>query len=186
MNKKNNIVGVLVKFRWVFSLASILAIFLFLSFVVQPTSAKQASNPFVATISGNFWIAGSAGNSGIFFVEETGEGLEQNLEKTFTFTTSLFNDEYRIPPSCGPGSSTGVVGSGLITFDDGSGQIRLKLVSGTACFEFPIVTLDEQWVIASGTGNYVGVTGELSRQLYGNVIDGTFNGTFNGTIKKYE
>jgi hypothetical protein len=94
----------------------------------------------------------------------------------------LIQNLARIPAGCGPNSSTGVDGKAVLNFGDGT--IRLKRTSGLACFSFPFVNLDEEWVVTSGTGNYVGVSGKLTRHGVGNVIDGSFVGYVSGTINQ--
>lgn len=156
------------------------ALMLLASLAALPAMAKQTTSPFEANFTGVFEITGDAGKSVVFILEESGAGSEQTLG-AFTYTTSLMNSVARRPPGCGPGSSTSVNGKAVLTFGDG--EIWLKLTSGTACFLFPIVTVEDSWVITSGTGNYVGATGKLSRTLDGNVISGIAVGDFDGTIK---
>jgi hypothetical protein len=181
MQSKNNIVLGLADLKRVLGLASILAVFLLISLVVPQASAKRTSSSFDATFAGDFWLAGDVAKSKLFIVEESGVGNDQTFGD-FTYTTYLLHNLARIPPGCGPGSSTGVDGSAVLTLADG--QIRLKRISATACFLFPIIDLEEQWVIASGTGNYVGATGILSRKLDGDVIPWTTEGKeWLGTIK---
>ncbi len=146
---------------------------------------KIATSSFVATFPltvGDFWIAGDVGKSVLFIVEESGDGNEQTFGD-FAYEASLLHNLARKPPgSSDPNSSTAVGGSAVLTFADG--QIRLKRISGTAIFLFPTITVEEQWVIASGTGNYVGATGKLSRQFVGDVRFGTVaDGTLEGTIE---
>ena len=161
-------------------LVSILAVVLLVSLAAPQATAKQTSSLFEATFTGEFRIAGDVGKSVLFVVEESHIGEELTLG-AFTYTAFLLHNVARIPPDCYPGSSTGVDGSAVLTFGDD--QIRLKRISGTACFEFPTVEIEEQWVIASGTGNYRGATGKLSRQLDGDVGSWTAVGTINGTIR---
>lgn len=143
-------------------------------------SAAQASDPFNATFTGNFSITGDVGKSVLFMVVESGSGNETEKLGAFTYSTSLLHNLALTPSGCGSGSSTGVDGSGILTFTDG--QLRLHRVSGITCFAFPTIQVEEQWVITSGTGAYTGATGKLSRNLVGDVRFGTSVGSFNGTI----
>ncbi len=143
--------------------------------------AEQTSDPFDATFTGKFYITGDVGKSGLFMVAETGSGNEVEKLGPFTYTTSLYNNLTLTPPGCGSGSSTGVDGSGILTFADG--QLWLHRVSGITCFEFPTIRVEEEWVITSGTGAYTGTTGKLSLNLIGDVRFGTSIGSLSGTIK---
>jgi hypothetical protein len=176
MQCMNSFVSSLAALKRVFFLIPILAVFL----LVSLAAASRTSSLFEATFTGDFWVAEDVGKSVLFIVEEAGNGYEQTFGD-FTYETSLLHNLARIPQGCGPNSSTGVDGLAVLTLTDG--QIRLKRISGTACFVFPTIFIEEQWVIASGTGNHVGATGKLSRQLEGDVLSGTAVGTINGTIK---
>jgi len=186
MKSKNNVVPGLTALKRVFCLVSILAVFLLASLAALPAMAKQTTSSVFAEFTGIFWIVGVPGESEIFGVEESGVSTESTLG-AFSYTASVRYDEARIPPGCGPGSSTGVTGKAVLTFPDGSGQLKLRLKSGTACFypedDPPTVIVEEQWVIASGTGNERGASGKLSRQFVGVVGPFTAIGTFSGTIK---
>lgn len=164
----------------VFYLVSILTAFLLVSLAVPQATAKPNTSPFEANFEGKFWIAGDVGKSVLFIVEETGNGQEQALGN-FSYTASLRQNLARTPPGCGPNSSTGVDGSAVLSFADG--EINLKRTSGTVCFAFPYINVEEKWIIASGTGNYIGATGQVSRQLTGDVGSGTTEGTISGAIK---
>ncbi len=147
----------------------------------RPATAQPNAGPLEANFTGEFWIAGDVGKSVLFIVEETGSGQEQTLGN-FSYAASLRQNLARTPPGCGPNSSTGVDGSAVLSFADG--EINLKRTSGTVCFAFPFINVEEKWVITSGTGSYTGTTGQVSRQLTGDVRSGTTAGTISGTIKK--
>ncbi|MCK6623771.1 MAG: hypothetical protein DPW09_19205 [Anaerolineae bacterium] len=146
----------------------------------RPATAQPSAGPFEANFTGEFWIAGDVGKSVLFIVEETGSGQEQALGN-FSYAASLRQNLARTPPGCGPNSSTGVDGSAVLSFADG--EITLKRTSGTVCFAFPFINVEENWVITSGTGSYTGTTGQVSRQLAGDVRSGTTEGTISGVIK---
>jgi hypothetical protein len=160
----------------------VLAVFLLVSLVFPQPAAGKTSSLFEATLTGDFGITGDVGGSPLFIVEESGTGNEKILG-AFTFESYLTHNLARVPPGCGPNSSTGVGGSSVLTFVDGSGQLKLKRISGTACFSFPFVTAEEEWVISSGTGNYVGASGKLSRQYVADVRSWIAVGPLSGTIK---
>lgn len=165
--------------KYLYLIAAVLV--LFLSAIVAPLAiAKQSTQPFEATITGSFQIAGDVGNSVLFTVTESGSGTEATLGE-FTIEASVIQNLARIPAGCGPNSSTGVDGTAVLTFADGT--ISLKRTAGTACFSFPFIHLEEQWVVAGGTGSFVGASGKLLRQADGNVLSGSFVGTISGTIK---
>jgi hypothetical protein len=147
---------------------------------VQPVAAQPNTGPFEANFKGSFRLAGDVGKSVLFMVEEAGSGQEQALGN-FSYSASLLQNLARIPPGCGPDSSTGVDGSAVLSFADG--EINLKRTSGTVCFDFPYINVEEKWIIASGTGSYIGATGKLSRQLTGDVRFGTTVGKLSGAIK---
>lgn len=138
--------------------------------------------PFDAGIDGQFEVTEFIGDSPLFVVEESGVGYEPTLG-AFTYTTYLFHNLARVPDDddCGTFSSTAVGGSGVLNFADG--QMRLQRVSGTACLMSSIIVLEEWWRIASGTGAYVGATGSLIREFYGDVPSGLGQGTIQGTIR---
>lgn len=159
---------------------STLAFVILLGLSVQQTTAHPAFTTFNASIEGFFFVSGANGESPLFVVEESGNGYEPMLGG-FTYTTDLLHNLARVPDGCGPDSSTGIDGFGMMTFVEG--QIWLHRVSGSACFEFPVIELDEQWRIAGGTGAYVAATGKLARTFVGDVRTGTGSGTFSGTIK---
>ncbi|HEY5730457.1 MAG TPA: hypothetical protein VIS72_10430 [Anaerolineales bacterium] len=160
-------------------LTFLLAVSLLMSLTAPKAAAMQASSSFEATFAGTFQITEDVGNSPVFVVQEAGSGDEQTFGD-FTYTTYLLQNLARIPPGCGRSSSTGVGGSAELSFADG--VINLRRISGTVCFAFPNINVEESWVIASGTGNYAGATGTLSRQLVGNVISGVSSGMISGTI----
>jgi hypothetical protein len=153
---------------------------LLLALSAPPASAGQDASPFEARFAGEFAVTEDVGGSGIFVVEEVGSGAEAALGE-FTYTGSVFQSQARAPAGCGGGSSTGVDGAAVLSFADG--DLRLQRTAGTSCFAFPTIHVEEQWVIASGTGNYVGATGKLSRELDGNVRLGTAVGTLSGSIR---
>jgi hypothetical protein len=152
---------------------------LLLALSAPQASAGQDANPFEAGFAGKFAVTGDVGGSGIFVVAEAGGGSEAALGE-FTYTGSVFQSQARAPAGCGGGSSTGVDGAAVLTFADG--ELRLKRTAGTSCFAFPTIHVEEQWVIASGTGNYVGAIGKLSRALVGDVRFGTATGMLSGSI----
>jgi hypothetical protein len=153
---------------------------LLVSLSAQQTAAHPAFAAFDADIYGFFAVSGANGESPLFVVQESGSGYETTLGD-FTYTTYLLHNLARIPKGCGPDSSTAVDGIGVFTFADG--QMRLERVSGTACFEFPNIVLEEDWRIASGTGAYIGATGKLVRTYDGDVRTGAGVGAFNGSIR---
>jgi hypothetical protein len=159
----------------------VLVVILLVGLTNGQATAGQTYDPFEAAFAGNFYLTGDVGKSVLFMVAETGSGYEVEKLGAFTYTTSLFNNLALTPPGCGSGSSTGADGSAVLTFADG--QLRLHRVSGTVCFSFPTIRVVEQWVIASGTGAYIGATGNLSRQLTGDVRFGTSVGSLSGTIR---
>ncbi len=170
--------GLSVRTRVLFP-ALLLAVCLLMGLVAPQAAAMQTSSSFDAAFAGSFQISGDVGNSSLFIVQEAGSGDERTFGD-FTYSASLFQNLARVPAGCGPSSSTGVGGFAVLNFADG--EINLRRVSGTVCFAFPIISVEESWMIASGTGSYVGATGKLSRQLKGNVIRGTTSGTINGVI----
>jgi hypothetical protein len=138
---------------------------------------------FEAGIDGIFWIPESIGESPLFVVEELATGEDLTLGE-FTFTSHLLHNLANVPPICDYEyfSSSGVDGFGFFDFSDG--QLRLQRVSeSSACYDFPIISLDEHWRISSGTGAYSGATGKLTRTYDGDVRFGVGDGTFTGTIK---
>jgi hypothetical protein len=145
----------------------------------QPVEAQPNTGPFEANFRGKFWVVDDVGKSVLFIVEEAGSGQEQALGN-FSYAASLPQNLARTPPGCGPNSSTGVDGSAILSFADG--EITLKRTFGTVCFAFPLINVEENWVITSGTGSYIGATGKLSRQLAGDVRFGTTVGTISGAI----
>ena len=159
---------------------STVAVVILVSLSAQPTTAHPIFTTFDAGIEGFFSVSGANGESPLFVVEESGTGYELTLGG-FTYATDLLHNMARAPDDCGPGSSTDLGGFGTMTFADG--QMWLHRVSGSACFEFPFVELDEEWRIASGTGAYVGATGKLVRTYVGDVRTGMGSGAFSGTIK---
>jgi hypothetical protein len=148
--------------------------------IPSATAAQPNAADFSASFSGTFQITGDVGNSGLFIVEESGSGSEQTLG-AFSYETRLMHNLARRPPGCGPGSSTGTGGSASLTFADG--VLRLERKSGAVCFAFPFINVEEEWVIASGTGAYAGVTGKFTRRLTGDVRFGTATGSIDGEVK---
>ena len=146
------------------------------------TLAQPTVIPFDAEFDGIFWIPEWIGESPLFVVEELGDGEEATLGE-FTFTSHLLHNLANVPPICEFDfySSSAVDGFGFFEFPDG--QLRLERVSGSSCYDFPIITLDERWRIASGTGAYVGATGKLTRTYDGDVRTGVGDGEFTGSIK---
>lgn len=144
--------------------------------------AQQTVMPFDAEIAGAFAVTAGVGESPLFVVEETGAGEEATLG-AFTYTTYLLHNLARVPSSCefDYWSSSGVDGFGVLTF--AYGQLRLERVSADSCFEFPAISIDERWRIASGTGVFVGATGKLTRSYDGYITTGLGEGVFTGTIK---
>lgn len=181
MRSKNSVILNLADLKRISGLISILVVVMLISLTAPQATAKQTTNPFAATFTGNFEITGDVGESGLFIVEESGSGNEQEKLGAFTYTTSVLQNLARTPPGCGRNSSTGVDGSAVLTFADG--QLKLQRISGIVCFSFPTIRVEDHWVIASGTGNYVGTTGTLSRELDGDVRFGTAVGTIIGAIK---
>ena len=158
---------------------SFLAVCLLVS--VAPQAAERPrSDRFEATLKGSFALVGNDDRSVLFVVAESGSGKGQT-SGAFTYAASVLQNLARIPRGCDPGSSTGVDGFAVLTFDDG--QIVLKRISGSACFAFPTIHIEERWKIVSGTGIYVEATGKLSRQLDGDVTIGMVVGTMSGTIE---
>ena len=145
-------------------------------------TAEQTVMPFNAEIAGSFAVTGGVGDSPLFVVEESGAGEETTLG-AFTYTTYLLHNLARVPRICefDYWSSSGVDGFGVLTF--AVGQLRLERVSGTSCFDAPLISIDERWRIASGTGLFVGATGKLTRSYDGSVVTGLGEGVFTGTIK---
>ena len=146
------------------------------------TIAQPTTIPFEANFDGIFWIPEWIGESPLFVVEELATGEDLTLGE-FTFTSHLLHNLANVPPICDYEyfSSSGVDGFGFFDFPDG--QLRLQRVSGSSCYDFPIITLNERWRIASGTGSYVGATGKLTRTYDGDVRTGSGSGTFTGSIK---
>ena len=145
-------------------------------------AAQQNSIPFDAEITGSFAVTGFVGQSPLFVVQESGVGEVTGLGE-FTYTTYLLHNLARVPQSCEYEfySSSGVDGFGVLDFADG--QLRLERVSAASCYDFPTISLEEHWRIASGTGAYTGATGKLTRDYDGDVTTGLGQGTFSGTIK---
>jgi len=160
-------------------LAIVTAIFL-VSLSAQQTTAHPVFATFDADIIGEFKVSGANGESPLFLVQESGTGYETTLGG-FTYTTYLLHNLARVPEGCGPDSSTAIDGFAVFTFADG--QMRLERVSGTACFSFPIIELEEHWRIASGTGAYVSATGKLIRTYNGDVRYLSGTGDFSGSVK---
>jgi len=155
-------------------------IVILVSMSAQQTTAHPAFTTFDADIQGFFFVSGANGESPLFVVEESGTGYEPMLGG-FTYTTDLLHNMARAPEDCGPASSTDLGGFGIMTFAEG--QLWLHRISGSACFNFPVIELEEQWRIAGGSGAYVAATGKLVRTYVGDVRTGTGSGTFSGTIK---
>ncbi len=146
----------------------------------SPAAAKPDSTAFSATVAGTFSIAGDVGKSVLFAVQESGTGNAQaTLE--FTYRLSVLQNLAKVPEGCGPSSSSAVEGFGVLSFTDG--DLTLRRVAGTSCFAFPTITVEEQWVVSSGTGRYVGATGVLWRQMTGDVRFGSTSGILQGMIR---
>ena len=162
--------------------------FLAVCFLAGPATPQATERPpsdsqrFEATFSGSFGVVGDDERAVLFLVAESGKGEQTSkpTSRTFTYAASVLQNLARIPRGCGPNSSTGVDGFAVLTFVDG--QIVLKRISGSACFAFPTIHVEERWRIVSGTGAYVGAEGKLSRQLDGDVRFGTVAGTMSGSI----
>lgn len=179
MNDKGNVN--LADFRRRLGLMALLVAVMLIGLTATQAAAKPTSNAFEAAFMGVFEITGDIGGSGLFVVEETGSGIEQTELGAFAYTTSVFQNLARVPAGCGRNSSTGVGGSAVLTF--AGGQLRLHRTSGAVCFSFPTIRVEEEWVIASGTGDYVGATGKLSREFVGDVRFGAAAGTIRGVIR---
>jgi hypothetical protein len=162
-------------------LIALLVVVMLVGLTATHAAAEPASNPFEAAFTGIFEITGDVGESGLFVVVEAGSGAEQTGFGAFTYRTSVFQNLARLPAGCGRNSSTGVDGSAVLTFADG--QLALHRTSGTVCFAFPTIRVEEEWVVASGTGDLIGVTGRLSREFVGDVRFGTAVGTVRGVIR---
>ena len=159
---------------------SMVVVVILVSLSAQQTTAGPTFTTFDADIQGFFFVSGANGESPLFVVEESGTGYELT-SGGFTYTTDLLHNMARAPEGCGPASSTDLGGFGIMTFAEG--QLWLHRISGSACFNFPVIELEERWRIASGTGAYKGATGKLVRTYVGDVRTGTGSGTFSGTIK---
>lgn len=153
---------------------------LLVSLSAQQTTAHPVFATFDSEINGAFEVSGANGESPLFVVQESGTGYEATLGG-FSYTTYLLHNLARVPEGCGFNSSSAIDGFAVFTFADG--QMRLERVSGSACFSFPVIELEEHWRIASGTGAYVSATGKLIRTYGGDVTTGSGVGAFRGSVK---
>lgn len=167
--------------RWQYGLMTTLAIVLLIGSAASRAAAIHRVQPVEAAFTGTFAITGDIGQSVLFVIEETGSGNEQTELGHFSYTSTVTQNLARVPDGCGSNSSTGVAGTAVLSFSDG--ELRLKRSSGTSCFAFPAIHIEEQWVIASGTGRYLGATGDLLRIADGDVRYRTTRGTFSGVIR---
>lgn len=137
---------------------------------------------FDAATEGTFQIMDRPGHSSVLFdVDEDGEGQER-AAGAFDYAGTVIQNLARIPEGCGQDSSTGVDGSMRLTFTDG--ELELRRSSGEACFAFPFISVTERWVVAGGTGAYRGASGELVRELVGDVRTGETTGTLVGALHR--
>jgi hypothetical protein len=144
------------------------------------TSAAPTTTPFEATLTGEFWIAGDVGRSPLFVVQESGSGVADELG-SMHYELSVVQNMARPPTSCGPSSSTGTSGVALLTLDDGA--LSLHRSAGSSCFSFPLVELEESWVVGGGSGRYHGASGKLVRRVTGDVRNGSVSGSLSGNLK---
>ncbi len=181
-NNFNNALG-WIALKRVFYLVSMIAMFSLVSLPVSQVMAKQEHISIEAEISGVFGVTGVIGESVLFIVEESGGGTEPTLG-SFNYSTFLMHNLAHAPPDCGPLSSTGIGGSASLVFANGS--LRLKRTSGVACITGPTIRVEEHWVIASGTGEYIDASGSLSRVLDGFLPTGAADGKITGTLRLSE
>jgi len=106
----------------------------------------------------------------------------------FQFNAFAVQDESIAAHKCDtPGSSTGVVGSAEMIFDDES-EVWLKLRSNEACFNtsFSGIDLVEEYVITNGTGRFEAAKGKVRLELTGSFPGPPpfpFDATMEGKIK---
>ena len=160
--------------------AAVLVAWLAWSAVPSRAATKPDWTAFSATLAGTFSIAGDVGKSVLFAVQESGTGNAQ-AALVFTYRLSVLQNLAHVPSGCGPSSSSAVDGFGVLSFTDG--DVTLRRVAGTSCFAFPTINVEEQWVVSSGTGRYVGASGVLWRQMIGDVRFGSTSGSLQGMIK---
>ena len=168
------------------------AFMLLASLAVPPAVATQTTYSFYAEHTGWFAPFGGFGVSPLFGVAEGGTGLVAGDSESFEYTTSLIHRTVRVAsdlPGCASISSFAVDGSGVLVFD--AGEIMMKRISGTSCVQFPvnappIIIIEEEWRITSGTGKYRGASGKLNRWFVGSLVTYDGSGTFEGTIKLVE
>jgi hypothetical protein len=161
-------------------LATSIAIGALLAAAPLAATAEAQTLPFEASTSGGFWVAGDVGSSPLFVVQENGDGSAGDLG-TVHYELSVVQNLARAPAGCGPSSSTGTSGVALLTLADGA--LSLHRSTGSSCFSFPFVQLDETWVVGGGSGRYLGASGRLLRRMTGDVRFGTATGSFSGKLK---
>ncbi|MBI3154125.1 MAG: hypothetical protein HYZ20_01810 [Burkholderiales bacterium] len=161
-------------------LATSIAVGALLAAMPPAASAAAQTLPFEATTSGEFWVAGDVGSSPLFVVQETGDGSAGDLG-AMHYQLSVVQNLARPPAGCGPSSSTGTGGVALLTLADGA--LSLQRSTGSSCFSFPLVQLDETWVVGGGSGRYQGASGKLVRRVTGDVRDGSATGSLSGSLK---
>jgi hypothetical protein len=146
-----------------------------------PLAAAAAAQvvSFEATAAGSFWIPGDVGSSPLFVVQESGDGSESALG-ALHYELSVVQNMARPPSGCGPSSSTGASGAGVLTLPDGA--LSLHRSTGTSCFAFPLLEVEESWVVDGGSGHYRGASGRLLRRMTGDVRFGTATGSFSGSL----
>lgn len=134
--------------------------------------------PLDAPFEGSFAVSGSD-QSPVFTVTESGTGTDVGIPiGAFTYDLWVTQDLRRRPSGCGPNSSTGRQGLATLRFADG--DLRLRRVTGDACFSFPFVMGTEEWVAVGGTRAYRTTTGRVSRTFQGDVRRGSVTGRWLG------
>jgi hypothetical protein len=161
-------------------LASSIALGAVLAAAPLAASAAAQTLAFEASTSGAFWIAGDVGSSPLFVVQESGDGSADDFGMLH-YELSVVQNLARPPAGCGPQSSTGTSGVALLTLPDGA--LSLHRSAGSSCFSFPLVTLEETWVVGGGSGRYQGASGKLQRRVTGDVRDGSVAGSLSGSLK---
>lgn len=146
--------------------------------LASAAAARHVS--FEATADGSFWIPGDVGSSPLFVVQETGDGSADDLG-ALHYELSVVQNMALPPAGCGPSSSTGASGAGVLTLPDGA--LSLHRSAGTSCFAFPLLEVEESWVVDGGSGRYRGASGRLLRRMTGDVRYGTATGSFSGSLK---
>lgn len=164
-----------------FGWLTLLVVALLIECSASPAEAAVRGQPFDASYAGSFAITGDIGQSVLFVIEETGSGFAPTTLGNFSYASAVMQNLARVPDGCGSNSSTGVDGAAILTFSDG--QVRLKRISGTSCFAFPTLHIEERWIITSGTGRYLGATGDIARVADGDVRSRVLRGTLSGLIQ---